>query len=119
MTKCTNLAETTKVHFHPLSKDQIEFYVEQYKPFDKAGAYAIQEWIGVIGIESIQGDFYNVMGSASEQVVGVSSIKLKHFGCCLITATKIEYLIPHLGVNSFLLGRFCQHFFQYLFCFIV
>jgi septum formation protein len=45
-----------------LTKDQIQFYVERYKPFDKAGAYAIQEWIGVIGIESIQGDFYNVMG---------------------------------------------------------
>lgn len=55
-------SQTTKVKFHPLTKDQIEFYVNQYKPFDKAGAYAIQEWIGVIGIESIQGDFYNVMG---------------------------------------------------------
>ena len=51
-----------KVQFHHLTKDQIEFYVDRYKPFDKAGAYAIQEWIGVIGIESIQGDFYNVMG---------------------------------------------------------
>jgi septum formation protein len=50
------------VKFHDLTKDQIQFYVDQYKPFDKAGAYAIQEWIGVIGIESIQGDFYNVMG---------------------------------------------------------
>lgn len=55
-------SQTTKVQFHPLTKDQIEFYVDHYKPFDKAGAYAIQEWIGVIGIESIQGDFYNVMG---------------------------------------------------------
>lgn len=55
-------SQTTKVRFHPLTKEQIEFYVTNYKPFDKAGAYAIQEWIGVIGIESIQGDFYNVMG---------------------------------------------------------
>ncbi|MFZ9146888.1 MAG: Maf family nucleotide pyrophosphatase [Sediminibacterium sp.] len=55
-------SQTTKVQFHKLTKDQIQFYVERYKPFDKAGAYAIQEWIGVIGIESIQGDFYNVMG---------------------------------------------------------
>lgn len=55
-------SQTTKVQFHPLTNEQIEFYVDRYKPFDKAGAYAIQEWIGVIGIESIQGDFYNVMG---------------------------------------------------------
>ena len=55
-------SQTTKVQFHHLTKGQIEFYVDRYKPFDKAGAYAIQEWIGVIGIESIQGDFYNVMG---------------------------------------------------------
>jgi septum formation protein len=55
-------SQTTRVKFHPLTKDQIAFYVNNYKPFDKAGAYAIQEWIGVIGIESIQGDFYNVMG---------------------------------------------------------
>ena len=55
-------SETTQVEFHPLTQEQIEFYVENYKPYDKAGAYAIQEWIGVIGIKSIQGDFYNVMG---------------------------------------------------------
>ena len=55
-------SQTTRVKFHPLTKDQIAFYVNNYKPFDKAGAYAIQEWIGVIGIEFIQGDFYNVMG---------------------------------------------------------
>ena len=55
-------SQTTKVQFHKLTNDQVQFYVERYKPFDKAGAYAIQEWIGVIGIESIQGDFYNVMG---------------------------------------------------------
>ena len=41
---------------------QIEYYVENYKPYDKAGGYAIQEWIGVVGIHSIEGDFYNVMG---------------------------------------------------------
>jgi septum formation protein len=50
------------VTFNPLNKDQIEYYVDKYKPYDKAGAYAIQEWIGVIGIASIEGDFYNVMG---------------------------------------------------------
>ncbi len=55
-------SETTKVTFHELTIGQIEFYVDQYQPYDKAGGYAIQEWIGVIGIKSIEGDFYNVMG---------------------------------------------------------
>lgn len=55
-------SETTLVTFNHLSLDQIEYYVENYQPYDKAGGYAIQEWIGVVGIQSIQGDFYNVMG---------------------------------------------------------
>jgi septum formation protein len=62
-------AETTRVRFHPLSKTGIEHYVDHYKPFDKAGAYAIQEWIGVTGIHSIHGDFYNVMGLPVSRVV--------------------------------------------------
>ena len=64
-----SFAETTTVCFHKLTTEQIRFYVEKYKPFDKAGAYAIQEWIGVVGIESIQGDFYNVMGLPVSKVV--------------------------------------------------
>ncbi len=60
---------TTHVQFHPLTLEQIEFYVDQYKPYDKAGAYAIQEWIGVVGIASINGDFYNVMGLPVSSVV--------------------------------------------------
>jgi septum formation protein len=55
-------SEITQVEFHTLTKEQIDFYVSKYKPYDKAGGYAIQEWIGVVGIKSIQGDFYNVMG---------------------------------------------------------
>jgi len=55
-------SDVTSVEFHPLSTQQIEFYVDKYKPYDKAGAYAIQEWIGVVGIKSVNGDFYNVMG---------------------------------------------------------
>lgn len=55
-------SETTKVKFHKLTEQQIMYYVDQYKPYDKAGGYAIQEWIGLVGIDSIQGDFYNVMG---------------------------------------------------------
>lgn len=60
---------TTQVKFHPLTQSQIEFYVDNYKPYDKAGAYAIQEWIGVVGIASIEGDFYNVMGLPVSAVV--------------------------------------------------
>jgi len=62
-------ADTTDVWFHPLTPEQIAFYVDKYQPYDKAGAYAIQEWIGVIGIKSIQGDFYNVMGLPVSRVV--------------------------------------------------
>ena len=62
-------ADTTQVSFHPLTQQQIEFYVDNYKPYDKAGAYAIQEWIGVIGIKNIDGDFYNVMGLPVSRVV--------------------------------------------------
>ncbi|HEV7622397.1 MAG TPA: Maf family protein, partial [Flavisolibacter sp.] len=49
--------------------EEIEYYVDKYKPYDKAGAYAIQEWIGVRGIKCIHGDFYNVMGLPVSRVV--------------------------------------------------
>lgn len=61
--------EETEVEFHSLSLSQIEYYVDHYKPYDKAGAYAIQEWIGAIGIKAIKGDFYNVMGLPVSRVV--------------------------------------------------
>ncbi len=64
-----SFADTTDVLFYSLTTQQIEFYVDKYKPYDKAGAYAIQEWIGVIGIKSIKGDFYNVMGLPVSKVV--------------------------------------------------
>lgn len=64
-----SFADTTKVQFHPLTNEQINFYAEKYQPLDKAGAYAIQEWIGVVGIKSIEGDFYNVMGLPVSRVV--------------------------------------------------
>src|SRR6188768_2558362 len=62
-------ADVTEVEFHHLSEKEIEFYVDKYKPYDKAGSYAIQEWIGVVGIKSINGDFYNVMGLPVSRVV--------------------------------------------------
>ncbi|WP_114749367.1 Maf family nucleotide pyrophosphatase [Pleomorphovibrio marinus] len=55
-------SDTTKVYFRQLEADEISFYVENYSPFDKAGAYGIQEWIGYIGVEKIEGSFYTVMG---------------------------------------------------------
>jgi len=60
---------TTEVYFRTLTSEQIAHYVSNYKPFDKAGAYAIQEWIGMIGIEKINGDYYNVMGLPIGEVV--------------------------------------------------
>lgn len=62
-------SDITTVAFHPLTQEQIAFYVDKYSPYDKAGAYAIQEWIGVVGIKSIDGDFYNVMGLPVSRVV--------------------------------------------------
>ena len=64
-----SFADTTEVEFHDLSEKQIEFYVDKYKPYDKAGAYAIQEWIGVVGIKAVKGDFYNVMGLPVSRVI--------------------------------------------------
>lgn len=61
--------DETLVEFHRLTQRQVEYYVDNYKPYDKAGAYAIQEWIGVIGIKSITGDFYNVMGLPVSRVI--------------------------------------------------
>ncbi len=64
-----SFADISEVSFHTLSTTQISFYVEKYQPYDKAGAYAIQEWIGVVGIKKIHGDFYNVMGLPISRVV--------------------------------------------------
>ena len=54
--------DVTKVWFKPLTDEEIEYYIKTYKPFDKAGGYGIQEWIGYIGIEKIEGCYFNVMG---------------------------------------------------------
>jgi septum formation protein len=54
--------ELTEVSFGPVSRNEMIWYVDNYKPFDKAGAYGIQEWIGLIGIESIKGSYFNVVG---------------------------------------------------------
>ena len=53
---------TSTVSFRALSNEEIDYYIETYKPYDKAGAYGIQEWIGYVAIEGIEGSFFNVMG---------------------------------------------------------
>lgn len=58
----TSFTEATTVHFLPLGDETIIHYVDTYKPYDKAGAYGIQEWIGMVGIKGIEGCYYNVMG---------------------------------------------------------
>ena len=58
----------TDVYFCNLSDDEIIYYVDQFKPFDKAGAYGIQEWVGYIGIEKIEGSYFNVMGLPVQQL---------------------------------------------------
>lgn len=56
------ISDTTQVSFKKLTDEEIHFYIETFKPFDKAGSYGIQEWIGYIGIEKINGSYFNVMG---------------------------------------------------------
>lgn len=60
--------ETTKVTFNELSDEAILYYLENYKPYDKAGAYGIQEWIGFVGVSKIEGSYANVMGMPTDKV---------------------------------------------------
>jgi len=60
--KIKHFSQKSIVKFKALTEDEINYYIENFKPYDKAGAYGIQEWIGTIGIESIQGDYYNIVG---------------------------------------------------------
>ena len=78
-TESRNFSETTFVHFHPLTLSQIEYYVDQYQPYDKAGAYGIQDWIGVVGIQGIEGDFYNVMGLPVSKLLSYLPTKTTKF----------------------------------------
>ncbi|WP_338393927.1 Maf family nucleotide pyrophosphatase [Fulvitalea axinellae] len=72
-----SFASTTKVDFKELSDTEIDYYVEKYKPFDKAGAYGIQEWIGKVAVTGIEGSFYNVMGLPIDRLYK----HLLDFGC--------------------------------------
>lgn len=57
-----NFSVATEVTFKTLSQNEIDYYIDNYKPYDKAGAYGIQEWIGYVGVTSINGSYFNVMG---------------------------------------------------------
>ncbi|HEX2395742.1 MAG TPA: Maf family nucleotide pyrophosphatase [Bacteroidales bacterium] len=68
LTNETLFHAATKVYFRRLSLDEIRFYVNTCKPFDKAGSYGVQEWIGYVAVERIEGSFYNVMGLPVKQL---------------------------------------------------
>jgi septum formation protein len=68
LNKEVNFSETTKVSFNTLTAEEISFYLDTFKPFDKAGAYGIQEWIGIIGCSRIEGSYFNVMGLPVERL---------------------------------------------------
>jgi septum formation protein len=66
-----SFSDATDVFFNELSEDEIRYFVRKYQPLDKAGAYAIQEWIGLIGVRRIEGCFYNVMGLPVPKMYGI------------------------------------------------
>lgn len=71
-----SLVDCTNVTFRTLTDEEIAYYVEKYRPFDKAGAYGVQEWIGYIGVEKLEGSYFNVMGFPLEKVY----LMLKKYG---------------------------------------
>jgi septum formation protein len=66
--KTDTIFEVTKVTFNPLNDQAIHYYLDHYKPYDKAGAYGIQEWIGFVGVAKIEGSYTNVMGMPTDKV---------------------------------------------------
>ena len=66
--KTDTIFEVTKVPFNALSDQAIHYYLDHYKPYDKAGAYGIQEWIGFVGVANIEGSYTNVMGMPTDKV---------------------------------------------------
>jgi septum formation protein len=66
--KSVSFSVVSTVRFAPISEDDINYYIDTFHPYDKAGAYGIQEWIGYVAVEGIQGSFYNVMGLPIQRV---------------------------------------------------
>lgn len=77
---------STDVTFKQLTDDEIEFYIRNHRPFDKAGAYGIQEWIGYIGVTALNGSYYNVMGFPVQRVYEELT---QHFGVELLRSKKL------------------------------
>jgi septum formation protein len=71
-------SETTQVYFNALNRAEVEYYVDTFKPFDKAGSYACQEWIGAIGIRRFEGDYFNVVGLPINRVYAALK-QFEHF----------------------------------------
>ena len=79
--KTVSFSATTNVRFAPLWDEEIDYYISQYRPFDKAGAYGIQEWIGYIAVEGIEGSYFNVMGLPIQKLYTVmKSYNRQHGG---------------------------------------
>ncbi len=70
-TKTISFSEKTEVTFHPFTNSEIEYYIETARPFDKAGAYGVQDWLGMIKVKELKGSFYNVMGLPVDRVYEV------------------------------------------------
>ncbi|MBR4155354.1 MAG: septum formation protein Maf [Bacteroidales bacterium] len=66
--KIKTFSATSKVSFETLDEEEIKYYVDTYKPFDKAGSYGIQEWIGYVGVNSVEGSYFNVMGLPTQKL---------------------------------------------------
>lgn len=75
LTREVVFADQAEVHFDPLTHEEIDFYLKRYQPYDKAGAYAIQEWIGLCKISKIEGSYANIMGLPVQRLYQ----ELKHF----------------------------------------
>lgn len=68
ITKQTSFSVASDVEFEQLTVEEIEYYIERYSPFDKAGSYGVQEWIGYIGVKHINGSYFNIMGSPIQRL---------------------------------------------------
>jgi septum formation protein len=73
------VTDSTMVHFRELTREEIDYYIDNFRPFDKAGGYGIQEWIGYAAITGIDGSFYNVMGFPVHKVYE-ELIKFANYG---------------------------------------
>lgn len=73
--KTKTFSATSKVTFDELDENELEYYIDKFKPYDKAGAYGIQEWIGYVGVANVEGSYFNVMGLPTQKLYQM----LKHF----------------------------------------